>query len=790
MTLKQSINKILSKNPYKSDKLSDTKSYFGYFISDVLDWKIEKPVNEYGLEMDYIRKCIDELFSWKTSDWWFLYVRDNWEDNWSRRFDLVEKSSLYEKNITHRERVLYYDKGFTNTIWPYFIKEKIQNIIELGPWSWEKFPEYWHKWIKDNNQSRSIKVPSFKKEEKSYYAMDISPQSINNTKENYESRWITLSNWVTWDFFNGWELPRNIDNQWYVFLWWSIGNFDKKKIIELLKRMAPNSRLHSVPALVTYFSAPDKLNLNAEEYQNKILELKAAYWDPDTNNPYYSVETHHAINDFIMWGFKALWIPTENLELVVEYQESVSPWFPASIKVWAKILQSFDIREWYRTYTGHKWHNLRAIQSQRFSEQDWQIILKDSDFRLKKNFDNDWVSAMLIQSKLWYNSSFKKERNYIISLALLSLLSSWLLFTKSMVQDKKVHQKIQTHKNKLAQNHSMRWIDNDANIYNQAWELMKEFITLYGKWWLSEDEIQDDIYKFLSESSSWPEWINKFIASPSDKFIQGQFLYNFVNNSFYEKMFKNGFETLDPIPLLKWLKSEFIETLTYDWPISEWYNESTNTFFMIHNQVSLNTNAIKWLEDEDLVSWYILEHKWHISIIKVPEVWYRQMTNNMFDVIVLSESEPDANWDIVIKRFILDDYDSNDVINTIKKEWKKIIFVNTHQKTKGDIHSNLIINKETIVNFFSKNSSTYAKSCEVLEKIAWFHPHFVGSDRYYSEVNKLKRQLLIELYEKWPLWNNWLTRIWYDYNEQMIMEFVWVFVHKHKNKIDEIKANR
>jgi hypothetical protein len=46
---------------------------------------------------------------------------------------LVEKSSLYEKNITHRERVLYYDKGFTNAIWPYFIKEKIQNIIELGP---------------------------------------------------------------------------------------------------------------------------------------------------------------------------------------------------------------------------------------------------------------------------------------------------------------------------------------------------------------------------------------------------------------------------------------------------------------------------------------------------------------------------------------------------------------------------------------------------------------------------------------------------------------------------------
>jgi hypothetical protein len=64
--------------------------------------------------------------------------------------------------------------------------------------------------------------------------------------------------------------------------------------------MAPNSRLHSVPALVTYFSAPDKLNLNTEEYQNKILELKAAYGDPDTNNPYYSIETHNAINDFIM----------------------------------------------------------------------------------------------------------------------------------------------------------------------------------------------------------------------------------------------------------------------------------------------------------------------------------------------------------------------------------------------------------------------------------------------------------------------------------------------------------
>lgn len=787
-TIKKKIDSMIWQYKPLQDNILDIQKRNIREIFNVFDdGTNQEDKNNYWLKIEYVQKCLDVLLrDGKISDWWFLYARSKWEENGSHKFDVVEQSASYEKNITEKEKNLYKRKDLISNIWPYFHSDKIKNLIELWPWAGGKFLSY----RRESDPHFQAFKKNYSENNKNYYAMDISAQSIQDTSENFDKFWVTMWWWVVWDFFGEWELPRNIDNQWYVFLWWSIGNFDKKKIIELLKRMAPNSRLSSVPALITYFSAPDKLNLDTEEYQNKILELKAAYGDSDTNNPYYSIETHHAINDFIMWGFKALWIPTENLELVVEYQESVSPGFPASIKVWAKILQSFDIREWYRTYTGHKWHNLRAIQSQRFSEQDWQIILKESDFRLKKNFDNDGVSAMLIQSKIWYNSSFKIERNYIISLALVSLLSSWLLFTKSMVQDKKVHQKIQTHKNKLAQNHSMRWIENDANIYNQAWDLMKEFITLYGKWWLSENEIQDDIYKFLSESSSWPDWMNKFSSSIWDNFVKDQFLYHFVNNSFYEKMLKNWFETLDPMPFLKWLEKDFIETLKYDWPIREWYNEKTNTYAIVHAPSLVRTSDIKWLEDEDLISWYMLEHKWHISTIKVSEGWYKQSFNGSNDVIVISESEPDENGYITVKRFIINEYNADNIVNRIKSETKKIIFIDTHDKKEITLHTNLMVHKETIVNFFEKNNSTFSKACKLLDQLAWFQQHFVGSDRYYSEVKKLKRLLLISLYEEGPLWNSRLTRIWYDYNEQMLMEFVWMFVNQHKDTIDEIKKSR
>lgn len=442
MWLKSGINKLLW-DPKKSKKLSQTKEYFWYWVGDILDWKKEEYTNEYGLKIDYIQSCLDMIFSWSLTDGWFIYAWFNTQDNGSHRFDLVEKSPLYEKNITHKERVLYYDKEFINTMWPYFMKSKVKNIIELWPWSWEKFPEYRHKWIKEYDEFRPINTPHIHKNQKKYYALDISAQSIENTSKNYWSRDMELLSWVIGDFFEWWELPWKLENQWFVFLWWSIGNFPIRKIKELLKHMQSNQRWYSTPALISYFSAPEKNKLTPEEYQNKILELKATYGDPDTNNPYYDQETHRAINDFIMGGFQALWLPIDKLELVVEYDESPMPWTPAKIEVGVKILEDFSVKIGHRSYHGSKWHTLRAIQSQRFSLQDWKEILDKSWWIVKENFDNDGVWALLIKSKIGYHNKFKTEKHSLVSMALLSLLTASTVMGRNMISEKSTREKLE-----------------------------------------------------------------------------------------------------------------------------------------------------------------------------------------------------------------------------------------------------------------------------------------------------------------------------------------------------------
>ncbi len=444
MFLKKKTDYWLWNDKHPSDTIFDVKTHATSGIADAFDEEIqEQPMNEYGLKMDYVDKCLDTIFNWSLDDGWFLYARIRWEDGWSRRFDAVEQSPLYKKNITEKEKALYTNEKFIREMWPYFFKSSTKNIIELWSWSGEKFPEYRHKAFQYHDSNRPINTYHLQKDQKKYYAIDISPQSIDDTGKNYERGGIKLSNGVVGDFFEWGELPRNIDDQWFAFIGGSIGNFQPQKIQKLFERMLPNSRFHSVPALITYFSAPDKKKLIPQEYQNKILELLATYGDPDFANPYYDEQTHQAIHDFIMGWFQALWLPVEKLKLKVEYVESKYPWSPASIKVWAQIMEDFSVKTQHRTYHGSKWHTLRAIQSQRFSPEDRKGILGKTWFSMKTNFNNEGVSAMLLQSKIGYRTTFKKEKNTLMTLALLSALTAWSLMARNSFSDKMIREEVE-----------------------------------------------------------------------------------------------------------------------------------------------------------------------------------------------------------------------------------------------------------------------------------------------------------------------------------------------------------
>jgi hypothetical protein len=59
--------------------------------------------------------------------------------------------------------------------------------------------------------------------------------------------------------------------------------------------MKSNQPFTSVPAVITYFEAPDK---NDPDYQKNVDTLEAAYGAKDT--PYYDEKTHNAHSDFII----------------------------------------------------------------------------------------------------------------------------------------------------------------------------------------------------------------------------------------------------------------------------------------------------------------------------------------------------------------------------------------------------------------------------------------------------------------------------------------------------------
>ena len=81
--------------------------------------------------------------------------------------------------------------------------------------------------------------------------------------------------------------------------------------------MRANTPFSSVPAVITYFEAPDK---EGPEYKDSVDKLLAIYGSENT--PYYDKITHDAAEDFIISGFEALGLERSRLEFVVECEES------------------------------------------------------------------------------------------------------------------------------------------------------------------------------------------------------------------------------------------------------------------------------------------------------------------------------------------------------------------------------------------------------------------------------------------------------------------------------------
>ena len=114
-----------------------------------------------------------------------------------------------------------------------------------------------------------------------------------------------------------------------------------------------------------------------------------------------------------------------------------------------------------------------------------------------------------------------------------------------------------------------------------------------------------------------------------------------------------------------------------------------------------------------------------------------------------------------------------------------MIFRKTEERTNVWEHTNLILDKSLITDYFEKNNPIFKKIWELFKKSSWCERYYIWKEYFPSEFHKLKENMLIDLYEDSWLWRNKISNIWSS--DKMIIDYVWAFIQKNKDNIEKIK---
>ena len=498
--------------------IRDTKSgIFDNFTDG--EEKIEK-INEYGLSQKEADTLLEEMLLYRRiSDGSFLYFRDKHDkegkENGAVKFSAVANAPLYKEKINDNEEEMFKDNTLGAMISG--MSRNRTTHIELWPESWKKFIEYSDEWDPEHDNLRG----------KKYIGIDVSGVYVDMANKNVEKIGMVCES-VPGDRFKH-SIFDTVENQMYYFFGGSISNLEvwsateiyyqdnKKTIINLLKRMKSNHPFTTVPAVITYFEAPNKQD---PKYKDMVDKLRATYGAKDT--PYYDPWTHAAISDFILSGFEALGLDRSKLELVVEYDDRSNP---AAIKVGATFTEKTEIQIGkYNKVVKEAGQHIRAIKSQRFTKEMFQEIATDAWFIVKQQKSRDGVAVAVLQSKLWINDKFKKARNIWYGILIWATLLSWWMLTKNILHNKEIQKHQQKIDSDFASNQQLIFYANDHGYYEIKTE--KEKIEYINK---LVDQIFENIsvrYNIQTDEDEIKKMIKIYIKD--DKI-----LWKFSNTSNY-----------------------------------------------------------------------------------------------------------------------------------------------------------------------------------------------------------------------------------------------------------------
>lgn len=297
-----------------------------------------------------------------------------------------------------------------------------------------------------------------------YIAEDYSRQMLNIAENKVRASIPQIKLWSSQKLNNWSHLSRNVDNNMYLFLWWTICNMSDDEIVNELKNMDNNWIISWNKILLSYFTAPKD--------QKEIDDLIKIY----------NSENNKAFHEN---GMDMLWLSRDDFEYDTVYEKDnpeQKDWpFPWKIKwiIRAKRDTTVNLSD-NKTISIKKWEEFTIHYSRRFSKEWIEKLFKKSWCNIVFNVDSAWDTVTLLQKRPRKLAQFvNKYRKTLLSL--LILWSIWMgsgiwASVNSYVNKQKEKQKIEQQRIDYWQDYNKKTKKSDGSIndYHLA-ELLNSF---------------------------------------------------------------------------------------------------------------------------------------------------------------------------------------------------------------------------------------------------------------------------------------------------------------------------
>ncbi len=359
---------MATNTPSSFDNIMDSvdRSWWAWDLSSVLSSRkedIQHHCRIWWFDYDVFKEEHEKLHSggWDyDGSAWYMRYNALTGNSWSQLWTTMAEADLYKGSVTAIEKRIFEKYG--HRLKRYY-EQWGKNIIDLGVGGWWKLFD-----LMD-----IAKVDLAGKEMVWCDYSSIFLDSFNQKAKERKIPCITLAG----------DFSKNkifADHEGTVTMnGWSVGNYTDYENQSLLRKIATGKSRHIV---MTHFVAP-----SGENKDQEIKKIEEMYHTPEMKNR-------------IMTGFDAMGIPSDKLDFHAEYIVG-KDWKTDMMTIGAKVKkgESFSVHGRYhetKTYTEGDY--IQAINSRRYSKQQFAEMVQWAWCKVVESFDEDGVAVSVIKT--------------------------------------------------------------------------------------------------------------------------------------------------------------------------------------------------------------------------------------------------------------------------------------------------------------------------------------------------------------------------------------------------------